>query len=87
MTQSQQANVCLIKSYDARGTEIRSIQFLAETEVTVKFAEQLAERLAYVEALHAGTRTQWLRVKSLDGKELAVRNVDHLKVAMGFRQS
>jgi hypothetical protein len=75
---------CLIKSYDDQDKEIRTVRFVAETNVTAQFAEQLAERLAYIEALHAGTKTHLLKVKSLEGIELAARSVQELKLAMGF---
>jgi len=76
--------ICLIKSYDARDEVIRTVRFVAETDITAQFAEQLAERLAYIEALHAGTKTHLLKVKSLEGSELAARSVQELKLAMGF---
>lgn len=75
---------CLIKTYDASDEEIRTVRFVAETDVTATFAEQLAERLAYIEALHAGTKVHRLKVKSLEGDDLAAQSVHELKVAMGY---
>lgn len=76
---------CLIKTYDVWDEEIRTVRFVAETDVTATFAEQLAERLAYIEALHAGTKVHRLKVKSLEGNDLAAQSVHDLKLAMGFR--
>jgi hypothetical protein len=86
MSRCSTPRTCLIKTYDVRDEEIRTVRFVAETDVTATFAEQLAERLAYIEALHAGTKVHQLKVKSLDGVDLAAQSVHELKVAMGFSE-